>query len=150
MDSIPEYVTPRMEQPEKPVQMEGEDYKLLSQEEKVEFRDEHGNLLSPEQVKELEGKVSFQTRYETRTRLVDAQGNEIHQPVAPPHPDAEGQNPETKEAEGEKVPRKEQPPTVEAAADLGKEKSATREEKRSGEAKPGSEREEATARGAKM
>lgn len=46
-------------------------------EEKVEFRDEDGNLLDEEQVKALEGKVSFSTRYETRTRLVDAAGNEI-------------------------------------------------------------------------
>nr|POE48614.1 dolichyl-phosphate-mannose--protein mannosyltransferase 1 [Quercus suber] len=47
-------------------------------EEKVEYRDENGVLLNEEQVKALEGKVSFSTRYETRTRLVDAQGNEIH------------------------------------------------------------------------
>ena len=53
---------------------------VLSREEKVEYRDQDGNLLDPEQVKALEGKVSFKTRYETRTRLVDAQGNEIAQP----------------------------------------------------------------------
>ena len=46
-------------------------------EEKVEYRDEDGNLLDEEQVKALEGKVSFSTRYETRTRLVDAAGNEV-------------------------------------------------------------------------
>ncbi|KAK3628339.1 Dolichyl-phosphate-mannose--protein mannosyltransferase 1 [Elasticomyces elasticus] len=46
-------------------------------EEKIEYRDENGNLLDEEQVKALEGKVSFSTRYETRTRLVDAQGNEV-------------------------------------------------------------------------
>lgn len=46
-------------------------------EEKIEYRDENGVLLDEEQVKALEGKVSFSTRYETRTRLVDPQGNEI-------------------------------------------------------------------------
>ena len=47
-------------------------------EEKVEYRDENGVLLNEEQVKALEGKVSFSTRYETRTRLVDEHGNEIY------------------------------------------------------------------------
>ena len=46
-------------------------------EEKVEYRDEEGNLLDEAQVKALEGKVSFSTRYETRTRLVDELGNEV-------------------------------------------------------------------------
>jgi len=46
-------------------------------EEKVEYRDDQGNLLDEEQVKALEGKVSFSTRYETRTRVVDQMGNEI-------------------------------------------------------------------------
>ena len=48
-------------------------------EEKIEYRDEDGNLLDDEQVKALEGKVSFSTRYETRTRLVDEDGNEVYQ-----------------------------------------------------------------------
>ena len=46
-------------------------------EEKVEYRDEDGNLLDEEEVRALEGKVSFSTRYETRTRLVDEFGNEV-------------------------------------------------------------------------
>lgn len=46
-------------------------------EEKVEYRDENGNLLNEEQVAALAGKVSFSTRYETRTRLVDQMGQEI-------------------------------------------------------------------------
>jgi dolichyl-phosphate-mannose-protein mannosyltransferase len=72
----------------------------LQREERVEYRDHQGNLLDPERVKELEGKVEFKTRYETRTRVVDANGNEVHipadaedaaqKPVAPPHPDVEG------------------------------------------------------------
>lgn len=46
-------------------------------EHKIEYRDEDGNILNDEQVAALEGKVSFQTRYETRTRVVDEQGNEV-------------------------------------------------------------------------
>lgn len=82
--------------------------RLLHTEERVEYRDQDGNLLNEEQVKALEGKVEFKTRYETRTRVIDAQGNEILLPpgeqapqaqeqepvapagVAPPHPDVEG------------------------------------------------------------
>ena len=48
------------------------------QEEKIEYRDENGNLLDEEQVRAMEGKVSFSTRYETRTRLVDEDGNEVY------------------------------------------------------------------------
>jgi dolichyl-phosphate-mannose-protein mannosyltransferase len=80
-------------------------HSLLSREERVEYRDQDGNLLDEEAVKSLQGKVEFKTRYETRTRLVDAMGNEIidgvnvEMPVAPPHPDVEGMNPETAEKE---------------------------------------------------
>lgn len=75
-------------------------HQILSREERVEYRDQHGNLLNEEQVEALKGKVEFKTRYETRTRLVDADGNEIPSPdggapeenaaVAPPHPDVQG------------------------------------------------------------
>ena len=58
-------------------------------EEKIEYRDEHGNLLDEEQVKALEGKVSFSTRYETRTRLVDQDGREVEDGVVV---DDEGQS----------------------------------------------------------
>ncbi|CZT14749.1 related to dolichyl-phosphate-mannose-protein mannosyltransferase [Ramularia collo-cygni] len=47
-------------------------------EEKVEYRDEDGNLLDEAQVAALEGKVSFSTRYETRTRMIDQYGNEVN------------------------------------------------------------------------
>jgi len=50
---------------------------IIKREERVEYRDQNGNLIPEDQIKELEGKVEFQTRYETRTRLVDAAGNEI-------------------------------------------------------------------------
>ncbi len=48
---------------------------IVNREERIEYRDQDGNLLDPEQVKELVGKVSFRTKYETKTRLVDADGN---------------------------------------------------------------------------
>ena len=70
----------------------------ISAEEKIEYRDQDGSLLDDEQVKSLmaEGNAKFETKYETRTRLVDEQGNELQQPFAPDHPDVEGQNPDTK------------------------------------------------------
>jgi dolichyl-phosphate-mannose-protein mannosyltransferase len=86
--------------------------RVLSREERVEYRDQDGNLLDPEQVKALEGKVEFKTRYETRTRVVDENGNELPMPeggwpqpfggaaVVPPHPDVEGANPATKAGDG--------------------------------------------------
>jgi len=73
-------------------------HSVISREEKVEYRDQDGNLLDPEQVKALEGKVTFKTRYETRTRMVDSAGNEVDQEdinVAPPHPDVDNVDPET-------------------------------------------------------
>lgn len=114
----------------------------MAKEERIEYRDEDGNLLDEEQVKELEGKVSFSTRYETRTRVVDADGNEIYEGagVAPPHPDAEGRNPETVE-KGE-AEANEQPPTVGAADDIQKEKSAEKDDK--GNPRPASEAKKAT------
>ncbi|KAH9905316.1 dolichyl-phosphate-mannose-protein mannosyltransferase 1 [Xylariomycetidae sp. FL2044] len=85
-------------------QMDPPGQKLLGKEEKIEYRDQDGNLLNEEQVKALEGKVEFKTRYETRTRVVDANGNEVLLPpeeqagagVAPPHPDVEGADQQTK------------------------------------------------------
>ena len=68
-------------------------------EEKIEYRDEDGNLLNDEQVASLEGKVSFQTRYETRTRLVDEFGREVADGI---DVDVDGHPPEPmgEEAEG--------------------------------------------------
>ncbi|KAH2979377.1 hypothetical protein KXV25_003812 [Aspergillus fumigatus] len=65
---------------------------------RVEYRDQHGNVLDEALVASLarEGKVSFETRHETRTRLEHAHEVEmIDGRIAPPHPDVEGQNPET-------------------------------------------------------
>ena len=118
-------------------------HSLVSREEKVEYRDQDGNILDPEQVKSLEGKVSFKTRYETRTRLVDAQGNEINPEgaVAPPHPDVEGIDKETVGIPDAGLKEK---PAVqsEIQADESKEKSIGKSE--AGIAKPASEGNEAT------
>jgi dolichyl-phosphate-mannose-protein mannosyltransferase len=112
-------VTPQ----EKPVVPSG-----ATTEEKVEFRDENGNLLDEEQVKAMEGKVSFSTRYETRTRLVDQAGNEIYEGVVEgdeaDHAGtyAEGQNPDTQDPLGENEANT-VPPQAAVKDDLRKEKS---------------------------
>jgi dolichyl-phosphate-mannose-protein mannosyltransferase len=69
--------------------------------EKVEYRDQDGNILNEEQVAALakDGNVSFETKYETKTVQMDgAPPGEVH---APPHPDVEGQNPETPQRRGD-------------------------------------------------
>ena len=112
---------------------------VLGTEERVEYRDQNGNLLNKDEVDALEkeGNVKFQTSYEVRTRLVDPDGHEIpDNAYAPPHPDVEGQNPETggnpdADTEGN------QPASVD-----GEEKSV--EQKDQGQAKPASEGNEAT------
>lgn len=110
--------------------------KLVSKEEKVEYRDQDGNLLNDEQVKALEGKVEFQTKYETRTRVVDDEGKELPSAgVAPPHPDVEGVDKETiKGADEEKVAK-------DAAASRDGEREAE-----GAKAKPASEGKEATGK----
>ena len=68
---------------------------IRSREERVEYRDQDGNTLNEEQIRLLEGKVSFSTKYETTTRVLDSAGDEIvdNMPVAeglaPAHPDME-------------------------------------------------------------
>lgn len=87
--------------------------KILSKEERIEYRDQNGNLLNEEQVEALKGKVEFKTKYETRTRVLDAAGNEVAADVveeqaggvAPPHPDVEGVDQQTKQKDGEEVPK---------------------------------------------
>ena len=121
---------------------------ILSREEKIEYRDQDGNLLDEAQVKALEGKVSFSTRYETRTRLVDAHGREVAggpaggEGFAPPHPDVE-REPETK-AETVDENSKDSPATVSLEQDIAKEKSIDKAKKDSGSPRPASEGIEAT------
>lgn len=115
-------------------------------EEKVEYRDQDGNLLDEDQVASLEGKVSFQTRYETRTRIVDAAGNDIGEGsagaegFAPPHPDVD-RAPETAvdvlEDDG-----REYPATASPEEDVEKEKSVEQIDAKT--PRPGSEGREAT------
>lgn len=89
--------------------------RVIGKEEKIEYRDQDGNVLDPEQVKALEGKVEFKTKYETRTRVIDEHGNELEmpeggwpedlqEPVAPPHPDVEGVDSETVKKDGSAPP----------------------------------------------
>ncbi|KFY36447.1 hypothetical protein V495_07875 [Pseudogymnoascus sp. VKM F-4514 (FW-929)] len=117
---------------------------VVSREERVEYRDQDGNLLDEEQVKALSGKVSFQTRYETRTRMVDANGVEMdveEASVAPPHPDVDNVDRETvgipeKEAEAA--------PASQSEADQDLKKEAAVDNAKKGEAKPASDAQEAT------
>jgi len=150
-------VTPQAENlppPAAAAPADGKGGHVVGREEKVEYRDEQGNLLNDEQVAELKGKVSFQTRYETRTRIIDADGHELYngaadmvpeslrQQVAPPHPDVEGQNPETGNASAEQPSA--QPPKVEVESDVEKEKSIAEAETTA--AKPAGEGNEATSK----
>lgn len=114
----------------------------LRREEKVEYRDQDGNLLNEEQVSALEGKVSFSTRYETRTRVLDADGNEIEDSsagTAPPHP--ADQEPETA-ADVPEDDGREYPATASPEEDLSKEKSVKKND--DGKPRPASEAKDAT------
>ncbi|KAL8784553.1 MAG: hypothetical protein Q9213_003901 [Squamulea squamosa] len=118
----------------------------VSRVEKVEYRDQDGNILNEAQVKELEGKVSFETRYETRTRVIDADGKEVAdgpvgaEGVAPPHPDVE-RLPETAPDVADNDGRG-SPATASPEDDVSKEKSV--ENVDDGRPKPASEPSEAT------
>ena len=114
---------------------------MINREEKVEYRDQNGNLLNEEQIQKLkeDGNVKFQTKYETRTRMVDANGSEIPMPSgwAPQHPDVQGQNPDTKgvpEGDGKSVP---------AEAPVSSGRSVDDQEQK--QPKPASDVNEATA-----
>jgi len=56
---------------------------ILGRESSIEYRDEHGNILDPEQVEAMRDQITFETRYETRTRVVDLAngGNVIEEHV---------------------------------------------------------------------
>ena len=117
-------------------------------EEKVEYRDQDGKLLNEDQVKALEGKVSFSTRYETKTRILDAEGNEVANSsgpaegssVAPPHPDVD-RIPGTKGSPLDGDGR-EYPASVSPEGDIIKEKSL--DDAETGKPRPASEAKEAT------
>lgn len=131
-DSNKQYVTP---------QPAGSN-RIVGREERVEYRDEVGNLLDPKEVAKLqaEGKVSLQTKYQTETRVIDASGNQIikNPEHAPPHPDVEGQNPETNRNGEESIVPRNEPASV-----AGSEKSVYDEQVASAP-KPASEAQGAT------
>ncbi|RMJ17292.1 hypothetical protein BHE90_013521 [Fusarium euwallaceae] len=126
------------------------EHRVVAKEEKVEYRDQDGNLLDPEQVKALEGKVEFKTKYETKIRVVDENGQEVQEPeggwpadidagVAPPHPDVEGVNSETLKGK-EKVEE-----VVAAPEDVAASKDGEKEAEEA-KAKPASENQDATVK----
>ena len=138
-DVAASFVTPQPEQPQ-----------IIGHEQMIEYRDEAGNLLDPEQVASMqkEGKVSFSTRYETRTRVYNGEDRvgEKENLHAPPHPDVDGQNPETGARSGgssddqQKSHARDKP-----ASAAGEEGSVLNErQKNSGQPKPASEGQEAT------
>jgi dolichyl-phosphate-mannose-protein mannosyltransferase len=138
-DAAASFVTPQPEQPH-----------IVGREESIEYRDEAGNLLDPEQVASLqkEGKVSFSTRYETRTRIYDPEGKPLEgeDSHAPPHPDVEGQNPETGARSGASPDEQQKSHQGDKPASAaGEEGSVVNEkQKNSGQPKPASEGKEAT------
>lgn len=118
------------------------DQASIHREEKIEYRDQDGNLLDEEQVAELEGKVSFQTRYETRTKVIDADGNEIEESsagTAPPHP--ADREPETAVDQPEDDGR-DYPATASPEDDQRKERSV--KNNNDGKPRPASEAKDAT------
>lgn len=122
------------------------DDSVLSREEKIEYRDQDGNLLDEDQVAALEGKVSFSTRYETKTRLVDQAGNNLGdspagaEGFAPPHPDVD-REPETA-VDNALNDGREYPATASPNEDIRKEKSI--EKAKDGKPRPASEAKAAT------
>lgn len=122
------------------------DEQVVHQEEKVEYRDQDGNLLDESQVAELEGNVSFSTKYETRTRIIDAGGNEIGdasagaEGFAPPHPDVD-REPETA-GQHQEDDKRDHPATASPDDDISKEKSVEKAD--DGKPRPASEPKDAT------
>lgn len=107
---------------------------------RVEYRDQNGKVLDQELVASLraEGKVKFETRYEPGHKMENAHEVPIVDgQLAPPHPDVQGQNPETGSAPEDSVP-----PESPASVAEGNERSV--EKPSSMEAKPASEGNEAT------
>jgi dolichyl-phosphate-mannose-protein mannosyltransferase len=107
---------------------------------RVEYRDQNGNVLPEDLVASLraEGKVKFETRYEPNSRMENAHDVPVVDgQLAPPHPDVQGQNPETASGPEDSVP-----PESPASVAEGNESSV--EQSSSLEAKPASEGNEAT------
>ena len=118
-----------------------------SREEKVEYRDQDGNTLNEEQVRLLEGRVSFSTKYETRTRVLNSAGDEMADDTpgaegfAPAHPDME-REPETKTS-GLGIGDIDAPVSV-SPVDYPEKERYSNEAAKSGQPRPASEAYEAT------
>lgn len=97
--------------------------------EKIEYRDAAGNLLNEEQVKALEGKVSFETKYETKTQIIDEEGNDVDSFAGTL---AEAEEPST-DFEGEPSGA---PPKVNVDGDLKKESKVKVADVKKGQAQP--------------
>lgn len=119
---------------------------ILARESAIEYRDEQGNILDPEQVEAMKDQISFETRYETRTRLVDlANGQSVVEDrlvEERSHSEeksyagtlAVGENPETSAVESVVG---ETPAAAPVGDDVQKEMSAEAEAERAGDAQPG-------------
>jgi dolichyl-phosphate-mannose-protein mannosyltransferase len=141
----------QQQQPVEPVQEEQDqaavtEPKMSGSMARVEYRDQHGNVLPEDLVASLraQGKVKFETRYESLASHENAQEVPIvdgkpqfPEPQAPPHPDVQGQNPETGSSPEDSVP-----PERPASVAEGNIQSA--EEPKAPQAKPASEGNEAT------
>ncbi|KAJ5864408.1 uncharacterized protein N7529_006324 [Penicillium soppii] len=107
---------------------------------RVEYRDQNGKVLDENLVASLraEGKVKFETRYEPGHKMENAHEVPIVDgQLAPPHPDVQGQNPETGS-----LPEDSVPPESPASVADGNERSVERPSSMG--AKPASEGNEAT------
>lgn len=133
--------------------MDEQGYQILSKEEKIEYRDENGNVLDEAMVEALRGQVEFQTRYETRTRLIDGEGREIYNKVVEgdaPGSDnsvvAEKPDPEPETAPAPPPPVvSDEPVHVDAEQDVQKEEHLAAADTAASAAQPGEEHLEVEA-----
>lgn len=136
-----------------PLDVDEQGRMILGRESAIEYRDEFGNILDPAQVEAMKDQISFETRYETRTRLVDlADGvSSIVGEEQGGHDDdssaeeqtksyagtlAVGENPETSAVESSVG---ETPASAAVGDDVQKEMSAEADAERAGEAVPGAQ-----------
>lgn len=134
----PKQEEPQVEDPSANITPEAQP-SLRGNKARVEYRDANGNVLDESLVSSLrnDAKVQFETRYEFRSRL--SNGHEVDVvdgKVAPPHPDVQGQEPETVRKE------KRRPVEDIPAPAPGKESSV--DDSNSPEPKPVNEGNEAT------
>lgn len=145
----------KQQQPNEPAQEQSEpaavtEPKMSGSMARVEYRDQHGNILPEDLVASLraDGKVKFETRFESLASHEHAQevpivdGKPVFpeppaQAQAPPHPDVEGQNPETGSYREDSI-------APERPASVAEGNTRSAEESKAPQAKPASEGNEAT------